>query len=109
MKRPLAMLLCLVLMPSLYAACSVNREKPADDAPSVSFTRSNMPRLDGSTSTVPLALAMCAELLGENREDPPPTLSPSSRRGTLYADVRKTASDMRQTENYKTEKQHCEE
>ena len=29
------------------------------------FTRENMPRLDGSTSTVPLAQAMCAVLLGE--------------------------------------------
>ena len=69
MKRPLAMLLCLVLMLSLYAACSMNGEKTADDAPSVTFTRDNMPRLDGSTSTVPLALAVCAEVLGESRED----------------------------------------
>ena len=29
------------------------------------FTRDNLPRLDGSTSTVPLARAMCAVLLGE--------------------------------------------
>ena len=69
MKRPLAMLLCLVLTLSLYAACSMNNETPADDAPSVTFTRDNMPRLDGSTSTVPLALAVCAEVLGESRED----------------------------------------
>lgn len=69
MKRPLAMLLCLVLMLSLYAACSMNGEKTADAAPSVTFTRDNMPRLDGSTSTVPLALAVCAEVLGESRED----------------------------------------
>ena len=69
MKRPLAMLLCLVLTLSLYAACSMNSEKTADDAPSVTFTRDNMPRLDGSTSTVPLALAVCAEVLGESRED----------------------------------------
>lgn len=33
------------------------------------FTRDNMPRLDGSTSTVPLAVAACAELLGEAPED----------------------------------------
>ena len=33
------------------------------------FTRENMPRLDGSTSTVPLAQAMCAVLLGESPED----------------------------------------
>ena len=69
MKRPLAMLLCLVLTLSLYAACSMNSEKTADDAPSVTFTRDNMPRLDGSTSTVPLALAVCAEVLGESREE----------------------------------------
>ena len=30
------------------------------------FTRNNFPRLDGSTSTVPLAQAMCAVLLGED-------------------------------------------
>ena len=30
------------------------------------FTRDNLPRLDGSTSTVPLARAMCAVLLGED-------------------------------------------
>ena len=69
MKRPLAMLLCLVLMLSLYAACSTSRGKAADDAPPAAFTRDNMPRLDGSTSTVPLALAVCAEVLGESRED----------------------------------------
>ena len=69
MKRPLAMLLCLVLMLSIYAACSMNGEKTADAAPSITFTRDNMPRLDGSTSTVPLALAVCAEVLGESREE----------------------------------------
>lgn len=30
------------------------------------FTRDNLPRLDGSTSTAPLARAMCAVLLGED-------------------------------------------
>ena len=34
----------------------------------VVFTRANLPRLDGSTSTVPLAQAMCAVLLGEDQE-----------------------------------------
>ena len=33
------------------------------------FTRDNMPRLDGSTSTVPLAEAVCSVLLGENRAE----------------------------------------
>ena len=32
------------------------------------FTRDNLPRLDGSTSTAPLARAMCAVLLGEDRD-----------------------------------------
>lgn len=32
------------------------------------FTRDNLPRLDGSTSTVPLAQAMCAILLGEDMD-----------------------------------------
>ena len=35
------------------------------EAPFV-FTRDNLPRLDGSTSTVPLAQSMCAVLLGED-------------------------------------------
>ena len=39
----------------------------ASEAPFV-FTRENLPRLDGSTSTVPLATAMCAVLLGEEPE-----------------------------------------
>ena len=33
------------------------------------FTRQNFPRLNGSTSTVPLAEAVCSALLGESRED----------------------------------------
>ncbi len=33
------------------------------------FTRANFPRLNGSTSTVPLAEAVCSALLGESRED----------------------------------------
>lgn len=32
------------------------------------FTRDSLPRLDGSTSTAPMAQAMCAVLLGEERE-----------------------------------------
>ena len=39
----------------------------SQEAPFV-FTRENLPRLDGSTSTVPLAQAMCSVLLGEDRE-----------------------------------------
>ena len=33
------------------------------------FTRENMPRLNGSTSAVPLAEAVCSVLLGESREE----------------------------------------
>ena len=33
------------------------------------FTRENFPRLNGSTSTVPLAEAVCSTLLGESREE----------------------------------------
>jgi phosphate transport system substrate-binding protein len=39
-----------------------------DAATPFTFTRENFPRLDGSTSTVPLAEAVCAVLLGESRE-----------------------------------------
>lgn len=35
-------------------------------SPAFVFTRDNLPRLDGSTSTAPLAQAMCAVLLGED-------------------------------------------
>ena len=37
--------------------------------PPLTFTRQNFPRLNGSTSTVPLAEAVCSALLGESRED----------------------------------------
>lgn len=36
------------------------------DSSAFVFTRENLPRLDGSTSTAPLAQAMCAVLLGED-------------------------------------------
>ncbi len=69
MKRPLAVLLCLALALSMLAACGKQNEETREPAYGFTFTRENMPRLDGSTSTVPLALAVCAELLGESRED----------------------------------------
>ena len=42
--------------------------QPEEEAVPFTFTRENFPRLDGSTSTVPLAEAVCAVLLGESRE-----------------------------------------
>ena len=41
---------------------------PTATVQSFTFTRENMPRLDGSTSTAPLAEAVCSVLLGESRE-----------------------------------------
>lgn len=72
MKRPLAMLLSMVLTLTLLAACGGQEGGTASPDPQVSrpsFTRDDLPRLDGSTSTVPLALAVCAEVLGESREE----------------------------------------
>lgn len=72
MKRPLAMLLSIVLTLTLLAACGGQEGGTASPDAQVSrpsFTRDDLPRLDGSTSTVPLALAVCAEVLGESREE----------------------------------------
>ena len=41
--------------------------EPVQEPETFTFTRENFPRLDGSTSTVPLAEAVCAVLLGEDR------------------------------------------
>jgi len=75
----LAALLCLCL-----AACAGEKppvekeqppappaetEEPAVEQEVFTFTRDNLPRLDGSTSTAPLAEAVCAVLLGESREN----------------------------------------
>lgn len=72
MKRPLAMLLSIVLTLTLLAACGGQEGGTASPDAQVSrpsFTRDDLPRMDGSTSTVPLALAVCAEVLGESREE----------------------------------------
>ena len=72
MKRPLAMLLSMVLTLTLLAACGKQEggiASPDAQVSKPSFTRDDLPRLDGSTSTVPLALAVCAEVLGESREE----------------------------------------
>ena len=64
-----APLLALILL----AGCSKVPEAPAP-APEPQpnqfvFTRENFPRLNGSTSTVPLGQAIASVLLGESRED----------------------------------------
>lgn len=72
MKRPLAMLLSMVLTLTMLAACGKQEggiASPDAQVSKPSFTRDNLPRLDGSTSTVPLALTVCAEVLGESREE----------------------------------------
>lgn len=60
-----------VLALTLLAACAPGAASSSGTAggeePFV-FTRENFPKLDGSTSTVPLARAMCAVLLGEAPE-----------------------------------------
>ena len=69
---PFLLLSVLVLL----AACQPGvgeagaSQSAASEEPFV-FTRENMPRLDGSTSTVPLAQAMCAVLLGRARRTYP--------------------------------------
>ena len=50
------------------SSSSASRSVSAVPAEEFVFTRANLPRLDGSTSTVPLAQAMCAVLLGEDQE-----------------------------------------
>ena len=78
--KKLAVLLAFALMLSLFAGCrqtSVPTE-PSKEAPATepsletvtfSFTRNNFPRMDGSTSMVPLGQAVASVLLGESRED----------------------------------------
>jgi len=44
-------------------------QSPAPQQNPFTFTRENFPRLNGSTSTVPLAEAICSVLLGERRDE----------------------------------------
>lgn len=94
MKKLLALMLTLALTLAACAPAGENTPPPATDSPAPPetvtpspggdvplspgptasqpepfvFTRENLPRLDGSTSTVPLAQAIAAVLLGESRE-----------------------------------------
>lgn len=84
MKRMLVLGLSLALLWTGLSGCAPSAEDPSapgmTTAPPESaapatpapgqfvFTRENFPRLDGSTSTVPLAQAVAAVLLGESRE-----------------------------------------
>lgn len=61
MKRLLCVLLALVLLGSLVP--------PGKAEAAFRFTRDNFPRLDGSTSMVPLGNGIASVLLGESRED----------------------------------------
>lgn len=75
MKRWL-MILAFVLALGLLAGCAAAPEaQTTEPAPSTEepalfeFTRENFPRLDGSTSMVPLGQAVASVLLGESREE----------------------------------------
>ena len=82
MKHALAALLAVLML--LLAACvpAAQTEETVSPAPSGThtlapqgtgepfvFTRDNFPRLNGSTSAVPLAQAVASVLLGESREE----------------------------------------
>ena len=72
LKRLSCAALALVLALPL-AACggqqAASTPTPGADGGAVVFTRENMPRLDGSTATAPLAQAAAAVPLGESEED----------------------------------------
>lgn len=88
MKRLYSLLLCIALLLSLTACTGGSGETQPGTDPSGStepkpsetteatqpavqlrFTREDFPRLNGSTSTVPLGQAIASVLLGESRED----------------------------------------
>ena len=79
----LAALLCLCVLAGCAAAPAEPTDAPTDATPApteptdasteptdvFTFTRENFPRMDGSTSMVPLAEAVASVLLGESREN----------------------------------------
>lgn len=72
MRKLLTALLLGSLCLGLGACAGAPAPAPTPAAPepaAFTFTRENLPRLDGSTSTAPLAEAVCSVLLGESREE----------------------------------------
>lgn len=72
-KKIAALGLCVVMSVTLLAGCGNTVVSPASSGEEEQedlfvFTRENFPRINGSTSTVPLAQAICSVLLGESRE-----------------------------------------
>ena len=84
-RKLFCLILALAMCFSLLAGCGEDAEKPVS-TPEISqptpeptpeteaenlfvFTRENMPRMDGSTSLVPLSQASASLLLGESPED----------------------------------------
>lgn len=83
MMKKITMLLALLLSLAILVGCAQTGPKPAtrptaeavsesetelDDEPFI-FTRENFPRMDGSTSMVPLGEAIASVLLGQSRDE----------------------------------------
>lgn len=93
MKKAIALIVSVLLLAALLAACTpggnetpaTSTEAPTDvptetptepttgcnlkEPPYFTFTRENFPRMDGSTSMVPMGEAIASVLLGESRDE----------------------------------------
>ena len=93
MKKVIALIVSVLLLAALLAACTpvgsetpptsteaptdVSTEAPTEpsqestqeEVPYFTFTRENFPRMDGSTSMVPMGEAIASVLLGESRDE----------------------------------------